>query len=359
MRTITNFLILSMVLACFFCSACENSEYEFIDLGENFFPSGINDQSQVVGTYTLSRPFWMDKKIAAIWHESIGFLFLEDEENETSAKNINNLGQVVGICNEYIQHKEQSIFWNSITEPPTKLLYVGNRVVGVGAFAINDLSTVVGTAGLKSGGKHAFVWDKNNGAIDLHPSYDKGESQGLGINIHGQAVGVINRTMANGEIDIRAFTWTSKDGLVILELLGNHSYAYDINDEGTIVGTIRGNAFSYSPDGVIADLGRGRTEAINNHGEIVGVSIDANNQSEAVIWKNGEAAHLNKLIGSNSGWLLENAVDINDKGEIVGVAVHEDNKKIPHGFLLRPKKEPTLECNENNRYIYILLPLEL
>ena len=48
----------------------------------------------------------------------------------------------------------------------------------------------------------------------------------------------------------------------------------------------------------------GSTSALNNHGEVVGVSEDANHVSLPFLWKNGVMTNLNLMLPPNSGWVL-------------------------------------------------------
>jgi probable HAF family extracellular repeat protein len=94
-----------------------------------------------------------------------------------------------------------------------------------------------------------------------------------------------------------------------------------MRDLGTVAG-----AFSY------ASLALG----INNAGDIVGASLDANFQAIAALWsENGVAVDLNSLIASNPANLtLIQANSINSRGEITGVGLTSSGE--PHGFLATP-----------------------
>ncbi|MBD0345012.1 MAG: DUF3466 family protein [Coleofasciculus sp. Co-bin14] len=75
--------------------------------------------------------------------------------------------------------------------------------------------------------------------------------------------------------------------------------------------------------------------AINNLGKIVGYSTIGNSVSRAVLWEKGSIKDLNSLIPSNSGWELNKARSINDKGQIVGSGTINGRT---HAFLLTPVK---------------------
>ena len=56
-----------------------------------------------------------------------------------------------------------------------------------------------------------------------------------------------------------------------------------------------------------------------------------------MLWEDGEPRDLNGLIPADSGWTLENALDINDRGQIVGMGQLGGEQ---HAFLLTPRSMP-------------------
>jgi probable HAF family extracellular repeat protein len=122
--------------------------------------------------------------------------------------------------------------------------------------------------------------------------------------------------------------------------------AYDINDRGQIAGasatgTGSGGAFVFS-DGRMTSLGTTTNTlpysmalGINNHGSVVGAVYDLGALvSHAFLYKDGQMIDLNAVILDDSGLVLDQAVGINDSGEIIASGNYGDGQG--HGFLLKP-----------------------
>ena len=167
----------------------------------------------------------------------------------------------------------------------------------------NDSNQVVGIRTIdigvpgQDGPSRAFIWDRDNGYADIVPvthfpgTYQ--ESEPNAINNHGQVVG---RAFFDGPLDPwgfvtpvgRAFLWTREGGIRNLGTLNlepdprlTQSWAYDINNTGTVVGYSDGRPF---------------------------------------IWDEADGMRdLNSLLPPDSNWMLKTATAINDQGDIIGV----------------------------------------
>lgn len=73
--------------------------------------------------------------------------------------------------------------------------------------------------------------------------------------------------------------------------------------------------------------------AINNLGQIVGSSDYHAGNSHAFLYSHRMVTDLNNLIPAGSGWVLENANGINDRGQIVGTGKHHGKTRA---FMLTP-----------------------
>src|SRR5262249_18472578 len=157
------------------------------------------------------------------------------------------------------------------------------------------------------------------------------------LNNRGQAVG----SMYDRDGRYHAFLWDVTNKLEPLGPQDDFSAAIAINDAGHIIvdGFSRG-AFLYE-DGKPTRLQlspkyNGRPTAINNCDAIVGAAGPYSDAESAFVWdKKHGFRDLNDLVPPKSGWKLEHASSINDKGEIVGWGDHDGDEDA--GFLLRPE----------------------
>lgn len=284
---------------------------------------------------------------------------------------INNAGQIAGNLQKVR------------TDPERAFLLSGGKLKALGtlggarsrANAINEAGDVTGTALTRSGNTHAFVYTR--GRLYDVDKRQPGGSVGLAINAKREVVGQFSST------GLHAFLF-SNNMLKDLGTLaaGTVSLAYGINDAGVIVGESDimnstapiTRAFVYR-NGVMKDIGyldngpqggadrRHGATAINNAGQVAGfsqvtggalhlflyskdmmrdlgtfgglnlIARDINERAMIVgysdvsegggtgfLYANGKLRRLSELIDQSSGWRIEDAFGINDRGQIVGVA---------------------------------------
>jgi len=151
-----------------------------------------------------------------------------------------------------------------------------------------------------------------------------------GINDQGQAVGY----SGNCTTAIHAVLWENDTAILLTDLGQPRSnYAFAINNRGQIAGKVRSAdgthyvAALWQPDGTLTtheplpgDLDAFAT-GINNRGQVVGNDFDSNfNWTHGFIWQNGVMTDLNTLIPGDSNLLIISASNINDRGQISGMA---------------------------------------
>lgn len=229
---------------------------------------------------------------------------------DSYAAGVNRAGQVVGwaedgvhdpSCNAPTQVLQfEAVIWGPNLTQITQLSpYPGDP--DSAATAINESGEVVGISGLCSiavGGasaKHALLW-RNGKPIDLGNIGGHAWNTPTSLNNRGEIVGFANTSGdENAPLSPVAFLWTKQAGkMEKLPRLEDDetSAAYDVNEEGQIVGVSNGGplgsrAFLYQDD-TIHDLnalvvGDSRlylliAQGINNRGEIVGTAVDQNGE---------------------------------------------------------------------------------
>lgn len=226
----------------------------------------------------------------------------------TQAYALNDMGQIAG--------------WNSelqgavLRDPDGTLTPIPSlaNTSCIFPYAINNAGVVVGMDYLP-----AFRWSRETGTQWLESSSDW-KCPALAVNDGGMIVG----RMSTYESDY-AVIW-GLDGAA--SAIGSTIYrgqAEDINNSGQVVGWADGHGFVWTEEDEMADLGSFSPTAISNTGIIVGSA-----NSQACIWQNGIGA---VALPQVTGGLTSFAVDINDRGQIVGTEVID---YVYHAMLWNP-----------------------
>lgn len=166
------------------------------------------------------------------------------------------------------------------------------------------------------------------------------ESYAYGINDAGVVVGWATTADTKGH----AFRYSGGVMTDLGTLGGWSSLAMAINSAGDIVGAAQpANSKRFRPflyrDEVMTDLGtlgggNGYATALNNVGQIVGYEENLSyTDSRAFLYNGGVLQDLNDLLPANSGWVLQKALGINDRGQIVGQGLLDGT---PYGFVMLP-----------------------
>jgi probable HAF family extracellular repeat protein len=349
-----------IVLGLCVCAEAQPT-YRIVDLADHLDPMGypvasgvsVNNAGQTVGS---AFGFADDYEHGVIWdgEESVQLLGLLPEDNSSGARRIENDGVVCGLSNfvEIIDNGHLIIitedqkatewvggvpmnlndmvtggatyidlriandrtddgtfigFGRSFGEPPYTsygfMLGTDGTVTDLGALteplAANESGQIVGYGG---GQAHAYLWDNGN-LTDLHLN------QGF--------TGVTSRAWA-----------ISEDGVILGEA------QFDISKPEEPTAWIDGKAERLVPE---VTRPQGVATGANSAGVIVGYYNDLDDlNSDWMSFRidDGVRTDLFDLLDDVDGWTSLLALDINDKGWIVGYGVH--NNQLGRAFLMIP-----------------------
>lgn len=214
---------------------------------------------------------------------------------------------------------------------------------------VNDDGTVVG----QNDGQAVVMRDGQIRALPVPPGFDGMRANA--INHHGSVAGTAYVEHMLG--DQRAMLIHNGVQIVLDPAPGaTGSNAVDVSDSGLVIGTpelkgaramvMAGRGFLYDASrNVMVDLGtlpgyRNSTPvAINELGQVVGAAWDPIESAEPFRraflfdYRTSLMTDLNSLIDPRSGFVLTDALDINDAGQIVGRGLIDGEM---HAFVLMP-----------------------
>lgn len=307
------------------------TQYTITPLGD-VVPAAINAQGDIVGQ--CGQIACVRKATDGIWQ-----LLGTFGRTPSSAAGINASGQIVGeATNESGQGR--AFFYagspGSVLEDFTKSL-PNIAASATNAMGISDAGHI---ALLAYNGMdpqpHAFLFHTGT-ATDLGTLPGCARSTPAAVNRSGTVVG-----SSSDGCPFSAFVKTTgaTNMIPIPELASTRSMALAINESGVVAGVyfpVAGSSqsfgFLYSTEtGVFADIRNGEVfvhvAAINNRDEVVGHTIRG-----AFVYWNSTLRDLSQLIPPGSGVSLDQAMAINDSGQIV---VRGSLNGQPQGILLTP-----------------------
>src|ERR1044072_327401 len=316
--------------------------YTVTDLG-SFTPRGVNEMGQVAGTAIID-----GRQYAALYDGTLKTIN-PPGSSYADAQGINNHGQVVGFATfcDIVDGNCGNGRCRAFVARAGTCNVLGTLGGGTSfGLDINDAGLTVGysytspTPSDPSGNSQAFA--AAGGTLeDLGVKMRVGGSRAGGVNSLGQVAGFFSDRNGSG-----GFLYDKRDGTSSLFQL--NGIPKDINDQGHIVGGLSGNddgsgrAFLYE-GGTLKDLGTLRPShrystawAINNAGQVVGVSSTSwftREDERAFLSEGGVMLDLNGLIPTGTGWVLNEATDINGQGQIVGFGLLNGQERA---FLLTP-----------------------
>jgi probable HAF family extracellular repeat protein len=328
--------VAAIVLGCASGFGARAAPYTFTDLGapggEGSIAFGINNGGVVVGNVLRAyNPYGIPYVFATKWVGGTAF-GLDAGGANSGALGVNDAGQIVGYVDRH------ATVWTGST--PTDLGTLGG-IYSVG-WSINGAGQVAGDSyiagGTAGGPSHATVW--NDGAPSDLGTLGGENSSAVAINASGQLAG--NSRIA-GDRSVHATFWNGVSSVDLGTLAGGDqgSYARGMNDAGQVVGNsytyVAGNqvfhAFLWDGTKMLDLSGSdGLWESvasdINNTGQVVGSRLGPSDPSSyhATLWDGGTVTDLNIYLDTSdvsAGWVLRDAVGINDSGWIAGTAYNK------------------------------------
>jgi probable HAF family extracellular repeat protein len=319
--------------------------YEIVDLGdfggELANAHSLNDAGEVVGTAedpNLSPlPFlWRDGTLT-----DIGTLLPGRKHGHGIARAISANGYVAGYSMAPYPDGPGSVshafFWS---EQGGMIDLTPNTGIMSGAWGVNSAGQVVGEIAGQAGG--AFLWTQAGGITMLSLP---GAPAGYGGTAEDVSeTGLVCGHQWNANFDYVGWIYDSASGQI--RELGNigraRSETRSINRAGEVVGVSTRENYQRRPvlwetDGNIVDLGllpvpdftQGTAEAINDQRWVVGEDdYDGNGvPTKGWLWVEGSKYELRELIADaaqRAHWdELTAPLDINNRGEIVGIGIRD------------------------------------
>lgn len=260
-------------------------------------------------------------RIVGNWQVTITDLGLMPGGTFSTAWDINNIGEVVGIASDASGINRRVIWQNGVIVDT--LPQPGSAVTR--ATQLNERRQLVGYALQNSTIGYGVFWNQGT-AVKIQPLPGTAASGAAanGLNAQGDVAG--GGTGGGGTTPLYQHAGIWRNGLLYQDIGvipgGNYSMAYDINDAGQVTGTgtaggtgARQYAFVWSngiftvlpdlPGAFLQSVGR----SINTRGDVAGQS----NGGEPVVWKNGVVQALPLPVR-----LANTVYEINDSGDVVG-----------------------------------------
>jgi probable HAF family extracellular repeat protein len=293
---------------------------------------------------------------------------------ESWANAVNDRGEVVGFSSNAIYDanslqglvtETRAILWQNgemqdlgtLGGTDAEALFINGRgqIVGESYTAISIGPPLNGYCNSTPLTLHAFFWEQGK-IVDLG-TFGGSCAFAYALNNYGQVAG---EAAIDGDLDDHAFLWEQGKMKDLGTLGGTHGSASWLNDSGEVVGNSsnEGNqallAFEWK-DNAMTNLGTlpgnacSVSDAINSIGQVVGGSgvladwpACTDLVEHAFLWENGRMIDLNDFVPDSSNLTLNEAVFINDLGEISGFGTLANGDQ--HVFLLVPCQENEDAC---------------
>ncbi|HEV7758314.1 MAG TPA: hypothetical protein VGO78_04975 [Acidimicrobiales bacterium] len=296
--------------------------------GVSSYATAVADDGDVVGfTFDTSGPEPMH---GFVWRDGVT-TWIADGPGDTVASDIDDHGRVlVNRAPNGIGSGSRASVLAGGREVTSPLVLDGAWLSGL---ALGGHGQVIGDAYSAATGAHGtFVWRPGRAPVDLG---DLGGGYATASEINGSGTIIGSSITAGGEL--RMFRWRH-GRMTDLGTLGGPNTRLGastigrtdlLNERGQVAGTSETatgdlHAFRWT-DGRMRDLGTlgGDTSyafGINDRGDVVGMSQRASGEMSAFLWRDGVMTD----IGAATGGPGSIATAVNDRGDVLGVRYADD-----------------------------------
>jgi probable HAF family extracellular repeat protein len=289
------------------------SPYTVVDLGivdatQGQATVGINEAGQVFN----AKGVWSLGKKGRVYYTPLA---TEQEKKNLFANDLNDQGQLAGNMYYSMKGYQPTIFSPQKGGKPHAAFRVDSPTPkDAKGLGINNLTQVVGTATTASYGSTAFLANLRKGKVAM---VDLDKSKPAGVTM-----------------ELRRALDINEAGLIIVQ---GGTAGSNANDRGAIVRVTKKGVTVAELPYLTADKPTATPQGINELGQIVGYSgVPGYQTAHAVLWQSTKKGirglDLGTLGGDDS-----RAVDINDKGQIVGTA--EPNIGLARAVVWTPGKK--------------------
>ncbi len=368
----TSLIALALLAAAAATAAGSPNEFEYTitDLNEAAAALGvqsaqacaINEAGQIVGFEALE-PF-IERSIFWDTDGTARFIDQLPTDNSNQSWGIAEDGTALCISSDvtfeqiggftFVYMDMKATLWSDGTVTNLNdLVTGGDDLVLTDARAMSPTGQIVGWAE-PPGHEHPPWWP--NGFL-----FEDGNVTDLGLMENPRAINSHNQ-IVGGNISIQqetAYLWDDGEEVWLHDdplIQAPSSIAFDINDDGLIVGQAQLTLWT-SPEPIywqdrkaykmipeVPDMW-GEATAVNNSGQVVGSFLDQSPPYPLVafIWQDGQWSELTQFLPAGHGWIQLYPLDINDRGQIVGVGFRSDG--WARAFLMTPVVDCPADIN--------------
>ena len=361
-----------LVLAGIFAARARSATVT--DLGE-FVPNGLSNNNIVVGDILVEPNEMTSSTHAAVW--SNGTLTPLPERagtSESEAYAVNEAGRAVGL--EYVDgNNVHAVYWDGVAGLPTQIGPLAGDADFSQAEDVDAAGDVAGSTSMfVTGAPHVVVGyyapaggspiPVGVGNLDADGGNSRvGAMTSDGAMLLGEVLGTISAdgyylwsSVSPGAAGIKLDITPGTSGF---KFLTGSTYSLlliqnDLANDGSVLG-FKGAGLSRTwyvrtPDGAETQIvGLTAHNAINASHTVVGTMYtgDPLDPIRAAMWdpNTQTVTDLNTLLPPDSGFILFDALAINDNGDIAGVAFHNGTQV---GFLLTLSCSIKLETTEED-----------